>query len=71
LGRKIDLVIYDNHKLNQDEKKKYKIRGWELVPCDKENLLDNEIWEVDFEKAGGGLAPDKLVEPFGKIMGLK
>lgn len=71
LGRKIDLVIYDNHSLNAQEKEKYKTRGWELVPCDKENLPEHEILEVDFEKTGGGLESEKLVEPFGKIMGLK
>jgi len=70
LGRKLDYVIYNNHILNKEEKENYKERGWELIEYDKENLVDHNILECDYERVGGGLCPDKLANSLKDIMGL-
>ncbi|MFA7245410.1 MAG: gluconeogenesis factor YvcK family protein [Candidatus Magasanikbacteria bacterium] len=70
IGRKLDYIIYNNHILNKEEKEKYKERGWELIGYDKENLLDHNVLECDYERIGGGLCPDKLANSLKEIMGL-
>ncbi len=64
LPRKIDLVVYNAHELNTEEKRYYEQRKWAHVPCDDENLAEYNVIKVDYEKEGGGLAPEKL----GKIL---
>lgn len=68
IGKKLDLVIYDNHKLSSEEEKNYLEHGWELISCDKENLLDTQVLECDYEKDGGGLSPEKLSKYLGDLM---
>jgi len=67
LPRPIDTVIYNNHKLDKQEKKFYKIRRWSLLGYDVENLLPKKILSCDFEKLGGGLCSIKLSKIFKKI----
>jgi len=59
LPRKLDMVIYNNHKLTEQEQEFYKSRGWETIPCDIENC-DCEVVQGDFERSGGGLCDEKL-----------
>ena len=70
IGRKFDLVVYDNHVLNNEELINYKERGWEPVNYDKENLSEHNILECDYERTGGGLCPDKLAVSLKEIIGL-
>ncbi len=62
LPRKIDTVIYSNHKLTKLEKSNYKKRGWQLFGVDPESLPDYKIIAGDYERWGGGLCPDRLSE---------
>ncbi|MDD2656757.1 MAG: YvcK family protein [Patescibacteria group bacterium] len=70
VGRKFDIVVYDNHTLNNEELANYKERGWKLIEYDKENLVDHNILEIDYEKVGGGLCSDKLSVSLKEIMDL-
>ncbi len=60
LPRKIDAVIYNNHKLTADTRKNYQKRKWQTFRVDLENLQDYKIIAGDYERNGGGLCPDKL-----------
>lgn len=59
LPRKIDMVVYNNHELTEQEKDFYYSRGWEPIPCDESNC-DCEVVQGDFERSGGGLCDEKL-----------
>lgn len=62
LPRKIDLVIYNNHRLTEESKKNYQKRKWQLFKVDLENLEGYKIITGDYERKGGGLCSDKLGE---------
>lgn len=66
LPRKIDMVIYNNHKFNLVEKKNYQKRNWQAFVVDLENLKDYKVIAGDYERKGGGLCPDKLGEVLKK-----
>ncbi len=68
LPRKIDLVIYNNHKLSQGEKKTYNKHGWGVFNVDLENLKDRKVVGLDYERAGGGLCSIKLGEYFKRTL---
>ena len=59
LARKLDMVVYNNHKLSEKEQDFYNSRGWEPIPCDIENC-DCEVVQGGFERSGGGLCDEKL-----------
>jgi len=61
LPRKLDVAVYNNHKLTKEEQEFYDLRGWETIPCDVENC-DCEVVQGDFERSGGGLCDEKLGE---------
>ena len=67
LPRPVDKVIYNNHKLNKQEKKYYQFKRWSFLGYDVENLPPGKILNFDFEKPGGGLCPPKLGQLFKKI----
>ncbi len=67
LPKKLDVVIYNDHKLGEEEQEFYNSRGWETIPCDKENC-DCEIVQGDFERDGGGLCDEKLSEILSEII---
>jgi len=67
LPRKLDLVVYNNHQLNKEEQEMYDSRGWETIPCDKENC-ECEVVQGDFERSGGGLCDEKLGGILRKII---
>ncbi len=64
LPRKCNVVIYNNHRLNSQEKKYYSKRNWALYDFDPQNLKEHNIIQGDFERSGGGLCAEKL----GKIL---
>ncbi len=59
LPRPIDLVIYNNHKLNKKQKEFYKAKKWGEFTFDKENIKC-KIKSLDLEAVSGGLNPKKL-----------
>ncbi len=69
LPRQIDLVIYNNHKLNKRQKDFYKSKKWGVFSFDKENFPPKadqpragklKIKSLDLEAVGGGLNIKKL-----------
>jgi len=68
LPRKIDLVVYNNNKLNSTQKKKYRIKRWGTIKFDPKNLPDYKIVAANFERTPGGLDPKKLGVILKKIL---
>jgi uncharacterized cofD-like protein len=62
LPRKIDMVIYNNHKLDELQKKRYAERDWGGFEMDIDNLPDHYVVGADYESGTGGLSPVKLGE---------
>lgn len=60
LPRKVDMVIYNSHKLNAKQKKIYQENSWGVFSFDKENLKNRKVVSVGFERNEGGLDPKKL-----------
>lgn len=60
LPRMVDLIVYNNHVLTEDSKKKYIDKQWGLFAYDPENLQGQKIIAGDYEKKGGGLCPEFL-----------
>jgi uncharacterized cofD-like protein len=59
LPRKIDVVIFNEHTLDEEEKTKYLNKNWGVVKNDQENISDYEIIIYDYE-TGGSLDFQKL-----------
>ncbi|EKD42864.1 MAG: hypothetical protein ACD_72C00550G0003 [uncultured bacterium] len=68
LPRKIDWVLYDNHKLDKKEKNIYKDKKWGLIKFDFKNLSDVNIISFDFSRTDGGLCAIKLGKKFKQIL---
>jgi uncharacterized cofD-like protein len=65
LPRKIDTVVYNNHKLTDEEAKKYTERKWAKFEPDLENISEYNIVQGDYTKSVTvGLSPEKL----GKLL---
>jgi len=64
LPRPVDLVVYNNQKLNTKQLKKYREKNWATFEVDLQNLLHRKIIVGQFERAEGGLCDVKL----GKIL---
>jgi len=67
LPKKVDCIVYNSHKLTEDEKQQYLNKNWATFPADTENLVDYKIMQQDYEadeNGGVGLSPKKL----GKIL---
>lgn len=60
LPRKLDAVIYDDHKLSKQELDHYEQKNWGIIGCGEKCRIDERIIKADFEKSVGGLDPDKL-----------
>ncbi len=67
LPRKVDVVVYNNAKLDNEQKKHYHEKLWTLIEFDEDNLTDRNLVVGDFEKETGGLDPVKLGDIFKKI----
>jgi len=59
LPRPLDVIIYNNHELNDQEQKRYEEKGWSLIDNDTDDL---RVHIGDYERTGGGLDPEKLGE---------
>ena len=64
LPRPIDVVVYNKHVLNTEQKKFYQQRKWGVFTFDKENLSHKKIQTFDLESAEGGISAAK----FSKII---
>jgi uncharacterized cofD-like protein len=60
LPRKIDLIIYNNHKLSKKQKEFYQSKNWGVFEFDKSNLKNKKVKSFDFESPEGGLSSGKL-----------
>lgn len=68
LPRKIDLVLYNNHKLTLAERKKYQEKKWGVLFDNLKELKDYKVISFDYEREGGGLCSITLGKMFKKIM---
>ena len=68
LPRRIDLVIYNNHKLTKKQKEIYKTRNWGVFAYDKENLKNIKIKSLDLEDKDGGLSAEKVAAILTKFI---
>ncbi len=64
LPRKLNLVLYNNHKLNASQKGFYKEKKWGVIEFDLKNVTGAKIVGGDYERIGGGLDPVKLIKIF-------
>lgn len=68
LPRPLDLVVYNNHKLSDEQLKKYHKKNWDLIKADMDNLFFKKIIQGNYEKEEGGLDPNKLSKILKKIL---
>lgn len=68
LPRPLDLVIYNNHKLNRRQADKYAENKWAVFPADTENMSKGRVAMGDYERAEGGLCAIKLGRILKKIL---
>lgn len=66
LPRKLDLVLYNNHKLNAPQKAFYKEKKWGVLEFDLKNVTGTKIFGGDYERTSGSLDPVKLAKMFKK-----
>lgn len=65
LPRSLNTIIYNNHKPQGIQKKKfYREKKWGLIEFDKQNLKGRKIVSKDLERNGGGICDLKL----GKLL---
>src|SRR3989339_549790 len=57
LPRPLDMIVYNNHELTDKTKKRYEEKEWSLIEHD---TTDARVTIGDYERAGGGLDPEKL-----------
>ena len=55
LPRKLDVVVYNDHILSQDEQSHYEEKEWGVLSFDVENLPSHRVFGFDVEKSGGGI----------------
>ncbi len=68
LPRSLDLIIYNNVRLNGQQKKLYQEKKWIVFEKDVENIKNRKVIGVDFEKLAGGLSPEKLAKTLQKLI---
>lgn len=69
LPRKIDMVIYNNHKLTPAQRTYYASRQWADSVRDMNKVTAGRtLISYDFERERGGLSKEKLAEIFGKYL---
>jgi uncharacterized cofD-like protein len=60
LPRPLDAVVYNTHMLSDAERDRYEKKHWGVIEYDRERCGDTPIIEVDYERRGGGLDPERL-----------
>ncbi|HBU06709.1 MAG TPA: hypothetical protein DEB09_01350 [Candidatus Magasanikbacteria bacterium] len=68
LPRKIDLIIFDNAKLDKKQSQYYKEKKWNLIVNDRHNIPEYNVIAGNFERTSGGLCPAKLGKILNKII---
>ncbi len=68
LPRKIDTVLYNNHKLTAAENKRYKEKKWGLLLDNTKELKDYKVISFDYERDGGGLCSIKLGKKLKEVL---
>ena len=68
LPKKLDLVVYNQHKHTKERTQNYQSRNWDYLEFDKNNLKERKMLCFDFERTSGGLCPDKLADNIKKIL---
>jgi len=56
LPRSIDTIVYNNHKLTEQQQQYYDSKQWVVIKPDEKNLEGRHIVGGDFERDGGGLS---------------
>lgn len=60
LPRPVDIVLYDNHKLSDQEQRYYQKKHWGLIDFDMTSSTEKIVLGEDLELSGGGIDPRKL-----------
>ncbi len=68
LPRKVDYVLYNNHKLNKKEQLHYKEKTWGVIKGDLNKLTDHNNVSFDFSRTDGGLCSIKLGQKLKEII---
>jgi uncharacterized cofD-like protein len=68
LPRPIDLVVYNKHKLNVQQKEFYKQKKWGIFTFDADNLKHKNIQTFDLEAADGGISAVKLAKILPRVL---
>lgn len=68
LPRPIDLVVYNKHALNAQQKVFYQQKKWGVFTFDKENLTHKKIKTFDLEAPEGGVSAAKLSKVISQII---
>lgn len=68
LPRPIDTILYNNHKLNQEELVYYNKKTWGVIKNDSKITTDRNIISFDFSKNKGGLCSIKLGKKLKELL---
>ncbi len=68
LPRPVDAVVYDSHRLSDEEAEYYRTKGWGLIEFDVANMKEKMVVGEDVEITGGGIDPDKLGRVLRHVM---
>ncbi len=68
LPRPIDVVLYNNHKLNSEEKAYYNKKTWGVIKNDSNKIIGRNIISFDFSKNYGGLSSIKLARKLKELL---
>lgn len=68
LPRKIDIALFNIHKLDDKQCDYYDEKQWKELAQDRENWGGLNVVEDDYERAGGGLCAEKLGKVLARIL---
>ena len=68
LPRKIDIALFNTHKLDDKQCDYYDEKQWKELAQDRENWGGLNVVEDDYERDGGGLCAEKLGRILAKIL---
>jgi len=71
LPRKIDIALFNTHKLDDKQCDYYDEKQWKELVQDRENWGGLNVVEDDYERDGGGLCAEKLGRILEKILDIK
>lgn len=68
LPRPLNLIVHNNHKLDERQKKFYQEKKWAVFDYDPQNLAGRDILSIDFAAEEGGLSSEKLSKILKEIL---